>query len=455
MGYRLLVVEADSTPAGARVASALALDGAFSLQRLAWDPRLPETLSRKGPHAVIAVAVPCTPTVTQVFETLRASPIAAPTLVVLPEEPAEPLVQLAGQVADDFLLAPIRAPELRHRLGRLLGAASWEVAVVRERLREELGMTQLVGRDPVFLDAIGQVPRFARAEIPVLITGETGTGKELCARAIHFLGKRRDYPFIAVDCGALPDHLIENELFGHARGAYTDAHREQRGLIAMAEGGTLFLDEVDALSLAAQAKLLRFLQDRTFRPLGSDRFHQADVNIIAATNRDVEQCVTAKQFRSDLYFRLNVLRLHLPPLRERRNDIALLASHFLQARRTACDTAARSFFPSTLRALALYDWPGNVRELANVVQRATVACDSAQILPRHVTIPTASGPAEPPSAHFRAARAAAVESFERRYVEDLLRKHGGNVTRAARAARKDRRAFGRLVKKYSIDRRGG
>ena len=449
MGYRLLVIE-DSIPPHASVCTALSGDSNYSCQALNWAGLVPQNLSRTEAHAVVAVAVPHTPEVTSFFEWLGAHPITTPTLAVLPNEAEEPLVRMAFQTADDFIFSPIRSDELRHRVGRVLGPRH-DLEAVRQRLLEEMGLTQLVGSDPVFVQAIKQVPPFARSGMPVLITGETGTGKELCARAIHHLGPRRNFPFIAVDCGALPDHLVENELFGHTRGAYTDAHRDQRGLIAMAEGGTLFLDEVDALSLGAQGKLLRFLQERSFRPLGSDRFVHADVNVIAATNRDLEACVHEKQFRSDLYFRLNVLRLHLPPLRERRGDIGLLATHFLEERRASIDRTPRAFCPAASRMLALYDWPGNIRELANAVERAIVACDGPQILPCHISLPRRAA-VQPLSGHFCTARAAAVEAFERRYVEDLLRKHHGNVTHAAREACKDRRAFGRLVKKYSIDR---
>ena len=172
----------------------------------------------------------------------------------------------------------------------------------------------------------------------MLVTGETGTGKELFARAIHHLSARRHAPFVAVDCGAIPDQLFENELFGHVRGAFTDAHRDQRGQAPLADGGTLFLDEIDALSLPAQSKLLRFLQDHTFRPLGGDRNERANVRVIAASNRDLERLVEQKEFRADLFFRLNILRLHLPPLRERRDDIPLLAQRLLEDSRA--DAAA-------------------------------------------------------------------------------------------------------------------
>jgi len=452
MGHQLLVIESDSTPRDASVGAALGTDAQYRCQAIRWDTMDPEALGHTGAHAIVAVAVPAVPEVSRVFEWLRDHPIHTPTLVVLPPELNGPLVQLSAHVSEDFLLSPIRLPELQQRLRRVLGVVDGDVAEAREHLLQDVGMTQLVGHDPVFLDAIRQVPRFARSESPVLITGETGTGKELCARAIHFLSKRRDYPFVAVDCGTVPDHLVENELFGHARGAYTDAHRDQRGLIAMAEGGTLFLDEIDALSLSAQGKLLRFLQEHTFRPLGSDRVVLADVNVIAATNRDLEACVHNKQFRADLFYRINVLRLHLPPLRDRRADITLLAAHFLREQRGAPGIGARSFAPAALRMLVSYDWPGNVREVCNVVQRAAVACDGAQILPSHLSTAVLAGARQSAAQSFRTARAESVASFERRYVESLLRKHGGNVTHAAREARKDRRAFGRLLKKYSIDR---
>jgi DNA-binding NtrC family response regulator len=252
---------------------------------------------------------------------------------------------------------------------------------------------------------------------------------------------------------------MENELFGHARGAFTGADRESKGLVALADGGTLFLDEIDALSLAAQAKLLRFLQERTFRPLGSDRLQHANVKVVAATNRDLAKSVRESRFRADLYFRLNILHVHLPPLRERQGDVVLLAQRMLEQANAKWDGPPKSFTRAALRALEAHDWPGNVRELGNVVQRAAVTSDGEWLSPSHLDLASAalSPPGhEPPggevSGSFRAARAATLAAFERRYVEELLRKHGGNVTRAAREAEQDRRAFGRFIKKYGIDR---
>jgi DNA-binding NtrC family response regulator len=326
-----------------------------------------------------------------------------------------------------------------------------------------MGLAKLIGGTPSFLRTLTRIRLAARSGSPVLITGETGTGKELSARAIHHLSRRHSYPFIAVDCVAVPDHLFENELFGHARGAFTSAEGEQQGLVAMADGGTLFLDEIDALSPPAQAKLLRFLQERTFKPLGADRFVRADVNVLSATNRDLEALVREKQFRSDLYFRLNVLTLNLDPLRARREDIPLLARHFVDTVCAEQRVPRKLLSPAAVRKLTSQDWPGNARELFNVIQRAVVFSEGGSIQPQHVLSMPADAPAAPwdapaspadtsppPASSFRQARATALAAFERGYVEGLLRRHAGNVTWAAREAQKDRRAFGRLVKKYGL-----
>jgi DNA-binding NtrC family response regulator len=278
----------------------------------------------------------------------------------------------------------------------------------------------------------------------------------LSARAIHHLSRRRNFPFIAVDCSAFPDHLFENEMFGHARGAFTDAHRDQRGLIAMAERGTLFLDEVDSLSLPSQAKLLRFLQERTYRPLGADKFVRAEVNVLAATNRDLEKLVAEQRFRSDLFFRINVLRLHMIPLRERRSDIPLLARHFVDLLCAEHGQPVKSLTVAAIDELMRGDWPGNVRELYNVMHRAVVLAQGPEILPADIAAPGKElhRPDDdgPRPDGFRGARARAIEAFERSYVLDALKRHNGNITQSARYARQDRRAFGRLVKRYGINR---
>ena len=450
---RLFVVDGEEAPGQTGIRAILEGDDVFASCFVHRRTLATPDFNYDPSDLVVVVVTSETSPVVGVLEWLTDHPAAVPVFVVLPGDVGDTLLKITSRIADDFIVLPFGPAELRHRIRRLMAQPPEEVEAVRQRLIDEMGLSKLVGRDPAFVKAISQLPRFARADMPVCITGETGTGKELCARALHHLSRRQCFPFIAVDCGALPEQLFENEIFGHARGAFTDAHRDQKGLIAMAEGGTLFLDEIDALSLPAQAKLLRFLQEHTFRALGSDRFDRANVRVITATNRDLENVVRDRQFRSDLYFRLNVLRLRLPPLRERSGDIQLLAFAALKECQATDDSVARSFSPASLRMLAAYGWPGNVRELYNVVQRAVVACDSDCILPHHLELSANDLPPRMPAeCAFRSERSAVVEAFERRYVEELLRKHRGNVTHAAREAQQDRRAFGRFIKKYNIDR---
>jgi DNA-binding NtrC family response regulator len=383
------------------------------------------------------------------FEWLEKNHIQTPILAILPESSADVVVGTVAQVVDDFLFCPLREEELRLRVGKLLGTLCGISEDILHSIGNETALASIAGRHPSFQKALEQALLFGGSDAAVLITGETGTGKELFAHAIHSLSSARDGPFIPVDCGAIPEHLAENELFGHRRGAFTDAHSDQKGLAAMAEGGTLFLDEIDSLSLANQAKLLRFLQDGSYRALGSDRFTKANVRIVAATNRCLEKAVREKEFRSDLYFRLSVLRMNLPPLRERHGDIPLLARHFLDS---GCGRG-KNLSSAAMRRLEGHSWPGNVRELFNVIQRAMVYSPGRQILAEHIVLTYEAldhAHTVSPQQDLKSAKRQMIERFEREYVEGLLTRHQGNVTRAAREAGKERRAFGRLVKKYKI-----
>jgi DNA-binding NtrC family response regulator len=450
MAWRIIVME----HAGWPLDCADLLAGC-EFERLEWRSIAPQRLHECLGDLLVASALGDTTEPIASFRWLLANAVMMPVLAILPEQADDELVRITAQMAADFAVWPARREEIRHRVTRILGETPSEVEAIGRRLSDEAGLRQLVGRDPAFLHIIAQIPLVARSNRPVLITGETGTGKELCARAIHHLGRRRNFPFIAVDCGAFPDSLFDNELFGHNRGAFTDAYREQKGLVAMAEGGTLFLDEIDSLSPSSQAKLLRFLQERTYRPLGSDRFVHADVNILTATNRELDDLVREKRFRSDLFFRLSVLRVHMVPLRERVDDIPILARHFLDYLCAEEGRPRKMLAPATLVALQHTEWPGNVRELYNVVQRAFVFADGGQVLPAHLAA-ARTGPTEPAvqdPGGFRAARARAIEAFERQYVSETLRAHNGNITQAARWAGQDRRAFGRLIKRHKIDRR--
>jgi two-component system response regulator GlrR len=434
------------------VSSALDVGGELAIcRRRHWGTFLSDQLIVGDENLLVANAVPWSEEAVKFFQWLREHPVSIPTLAILPSEDNE-LLQVATEVVDDFLLFPVRGEEFRRRVARLIGRQPRAVEAASASLIAELGLQQMVGEDPNFLRVLVEAASFAAAEAPVLVTGETGTGKELCARIIHLMSKRRNGPFIPVECGALPEHLFENELFGHARGAFTDAHTDQKGLVALAQDGTLFLDEVDGFSPAIQGKILRLLQEKTYRSLGSEHFRLTNVRIIAATNCNLERLVREKHFREDLFYRLNVLRVHLPALRERQGDIALLARHFVEEICATRGVPKKLFSPASIRKLEEHDWPGNVRELYNTVQRAAFAAPGAQISSAHVSFSRFQNAFETQAEDFRSAKTLAIEKFERGYVERLLEKYAGNVTHAAREAGKDRRVFGRLVKKYGLRR---
>ena len=315
------------------------------------------------------------------------------------------------------------------------------------------GLAQLVGADPVFAALKQKLPLIARHGAPVLLTGETGTGKELCARALHYLSARAARAFLPVNCGAIPVELFESELFGHQRGAFTGASATQTGLIEEAEGGTLFLDEIDSLSPAAQVKLLRFIENHTYHALGSAKERHADVWIIAATNRDLKKNIVDGAFREDLFYRLAVMNLSLPPLRQRKADIPLLVKYLWSRYADQHESAARPLSPRALETLCQYSWPGNIRELENVIQQLLVLTDARIIEPEDLPIPASLPDKSLPALSFNQARAQVLATFEKAYVTELLRNNHGNVSHAAKAANKERRSFGRLIKKYQLEKR--
>ena len=308
----------------------------------------------------------------------------------------------------------------------------------------------MIGRSAAFRAVERLLEKLSAFEVPVLIEGETGTGKELAARAIHYRGPRRDGPFVAVNCGAIPDTLIESELFGHRRGAFTDARTDQAGLVELANGGTLFLDEVDGLTPKAQVTLLRFLQDQRFRPLGSHREERADVRIVAASNRELDKQVAAGEFRLDLFYRLKLMHLPLPPLRERFGDPALLAEHFIHMAGARFNKPVLELDDATLSWLDRYQWPGNIRELENLVHREFLLADGSTIsilAPTSVSVTT-----DTTGLNFRQAKHRAIEDFECRYLSQLMGRAKGIVSVAARISGTERRHLGRLLKKYRISK---
>ncbi|MGH9798962.1 MAG: sigma-54 interaction domain-containing protein, partial [Blastocatellia bacterium] len=279
----------------------------------------------------------------------------------------------------------------------------------------------------------------------VLISGETGTGKEVCARAIHQFSPRADRNLVAINCGSIPNDLVESELFGHERGSFTGAVASKTGLIQEAEGGTLFLDELDSLPLLAQVKLLRFLQEGEYRPVGATKTRYADVRVIAATNVNLEKAVSTGRLRQDLYYRLNMIPIALPPLRERREDIPLLAAQFLNRFGQKFRKHVTGFSPDTMLKLCLHDWPGNVRELENVIGRAVAFADQSVVRAHNIVLPA------PVPESFHEMKKNMIEKFERTYLQSLLISFNGNITKAAEAAQKNRRAFFELIRKYGID----
>jgi transcriptional regulator with PAS, ATPase and Fis domain len=315
-------------------------------------------------------------------------------------------------------------------------------------LRTKLALQQIIGGSPAFIAAKAKLLTVAPYRTTVLILGETGTGKEMFARAIHYSSPRARKPFVAVNCGAIPPDLVENELFGHQRGAFTGADAVHVGMLHEAEGGTLFLDEIDCLPPFVQVKLLRFLQEKEYRPLGSTKTHSADVRVIAATSADLASLVREGKLRPDLYHRLNIVPLKLPPLRERREDIPLLVRHFLTKHTGELQKKVSDLSPDAWRHLLLYDWPGNVRELENILERAIVLAKQTIIETPDLDLPPTDQSEGRLS--FREAKAGIVAQFEKSYLQAVLLIHQGNIAKAARAARKDRRAFWQLMRKHNL-----
>lgn len=319
----------------------------------------------------------------------------------------------------------------------------------------------LIGESLAFMKVLSFIENSSQCQAQVLIEGETGCGKEVVARAIHYMGDRKDFPFIPVNCGAIPDQLIENELFGHAKGAYTDAKEAQAGLAEQADRGTLFLDEIESLSAKGQVSLLRFLEDNQIKPLGSQKSKKVDVRVIAASNVSLSELSSSKLFRQDLLFRLNLLNINLPPLRSRRSDISLLTEYFIDKYRAQYKQPNKKLDQNIMAWMFEYNWPGNVRELENFVHRSFLMTEQSseirskvvedgtendsrrKLFDRRLTINF--------DATFNEAKDFAIANFEQRYLTWLISSTKGNVTLAAHIASKERRAIGKLLKKHQID----
>lgn len=312
-------------------------------------------------------------------------------------------------------------------------------------------LSAMIGVSPSFARLKQRIERAAGYDVPVLIEGETGTGKDVAARALHYHSARADHPFVPINCGALPESLVENEFFGHRRGAYTHAVADTPGLLRIADGGTLFLDEVDSLPAKAQAMLLRLLEEPVYRPLGSSREESFDVRVLAASNKDMDELAKQGHFRSDLLFRLRLVALKVPPLRERDGDGELLAEHFVRSLARLHRLPDRPLHGSARKWIRGHSWPGNVRELQHWVCRGLLFGEMDALRPLQEEEVSAADASATKAVSYRDARARALESFDRLFLSDLMRRHAGNITHAAREAGKERRALARLLKRYALD----
>ena len=408
-------------------------DGRTAIERLATSRYLAVLSDLKLPradgHEVLRAALEADSTI--------------PVIVMTAYGTVEDAVAAMKAGAFDFLAKPVDTDHMLLLLQRALERRRLmlENIVLREEFAERLGFPRILGEHPAIIEVGRQIQRVAPTDVTVLLLGESGTGKELFARAIHQLSPRRGRPFVALSCAAIPETLIENELFGHEKGAYTGASSSRMGRLEMADGGTLFLDEVGELPLAVQAKLLRVLQERAFERIGGNKTIEVDIRILAATNRDLRRGVAEKNFREDLYFRLSVVPIVIPPLRERATDIPVLAGHFLQR---CCREAGRRPMTLSSGAMALleaHDWPGNIRELENCLERAVIVADGDVIEREHLDLPSrrrdrevevlkrligeARGPDE--------AASRAAQLAERIWIEEALRSCRGDRRSAAEA----------------------
>lgn len=354
--------------------------------------------------------------------------------------------------AYDFITKPIEPAVVLLAVERALEHRRVHVQLreLEDRLREREAPGQLVGQSTAMKRVYEMIQRVRDAPVSVLIHGESGTGKELVARALHQGTQRADKPFVAISCAAIPDHLLEDELFGHAKGAFTDARTARAGLFEQADGGTLFLDEVGELPSSMQPKLLRVLQERTVRPIGDSREIPVDVRIVAATNRDLESEVEKGNFREDLFYRLHVVQITLPPLRSRGNDILLLAGHFIEMARKRMGREVTGLTSEAAHLLLNYEWPGNVRQLQNCIESAVALTQTDHLTP--LDLPEKIRDFQPPvrreGPEVHPEHILSLEEVERRYIEQVLALNGDNKTLTARLLGLDRRTLYRKLERY-------
>ena len=353
-------------------------------------------------------------------------------------------VQAMRDGAYDYVVKPLDVDQLARMLKRIVEHQQLvtENILLRKRLQEQYEFGDIIGKSPVMQQVFEMIKAVTDTSATVLLTGETGTGKELVARAIHSNSPRRYGPFVATSCGALPDTLLESELFGYEKGAFTGADRTKKGRFELADAGTLFLDEIGDISMKTQIKLLRVLQERSFRRLGGTDVIEVDVRVIAATNRDLAAAVRTDSFRSDLYYRLNVVSIHLPPLRERKEDIPLLAAHFINKYNVEFNKKFDRIERKALDLMTEYYWPGNIRELENVIERAIVIDQGPEVKARHLPFCNVEVPVSE--------EAESLDDIEKVHIEKMLARHSWNIAKTARSLAIDRTTLHKKIKKLGL-----
>jgi len=394
-------------------------------------------------------------------ETKRIQPSAA-VIMMTAYATIETAVEAIRKGAFDYITKPFRKERILLTIRRAL---DWQTlrrenVALRRSLQEQKAVPSIVGSSPVMMSILDKIKHVAKSMATILIHGESGTGKELVAKAIHACSERRDKPFVTIDCTALPEQIIESELFGHEKGAFTGAWKDKRGLVDEADEGTLFLDEIGELSMVMQAKLLRLLQEGEYKPVGGLNTKSADIRFVAATNHDLKQSVAEKTFREDLYYRLNVISFRLPPLHERREDIPLLAHHFLEEYGTLNRKEIRDVEPGAMSILMTREWPGNVRQLENVIERGVILCRSDRIMLEDL-MPEGTDTKPLPyfdetifRLPFKKAKDAVIKTFHRHYIHAILQQNKGNISRAAEGAGLKRQYLHRIMKDEKIDADG-
>jgi two-component system, NtrC family, response regulator AtoC len=384
-----------------------------------------------------------------------------PVIIITGHGTIETAVRAMKEGAFDYVTKPFNLDEVELVLSRAVEHARLlaENIALRSQIEKKFSFDNIIGESDAMQEVYRILDKVKDTHSSVLITGESGTGKELIAKAIHFNGFLKDKPFITVDCASISENLLESELFGHVRGAFTGAHRDKTGYFEAADGGTIFLDEIAEFSTHLQTKMLRSLQEGEIAPVGSSRVKKVNVRVIAATNRDLASAVRLGQFREDLFYRLNVIHVRVPPLRERIEDIPRLVESFLGRFNEKFGKKIKRISSDSLSAFARYDWPGNVRELENVMERLVIFCDDRIILPHHLPeslrrIAGQTLPADPIqeliNTPYKEAKNHAIRRFNEEYLRELLKASEGNVSEASRKSGVDRGCFYRLMRRYGI-----